>query len=158
MEIERKFLVINNGWKQHVTKSSEIIQFYLTRLDQSPTVRLRLIGDRGILTLKYPSISKKLLMRDEFEYDIPKMDVEAQLNRATGEVINKVRHEVTGPDGMIWEVDEFTSPVTGLILAEIELESPDQTFRAPSWLGEEVTRDPAYSNISLSFGALSKKI
>lgn len=153
MEIERKYLVANDGWKADILSSARIVQFYLTGLDQSPTVRLRLVDDHGILTLKYPSVSDTVLARDEFEYEIPKSDVEAQLHRATGAIIRKTRHNVKGPDGQLWEVDEFAAPVGGLILAEIELKSIAQSFARPDWLGKDVTQDPAYSNLSLSFSA-----
>ena len=151
MEIERKFLIANDGWRNQVQSSFPVLQFYLTGLDQSPTIRLRLAGDRGYLTLKYPSISKKILARAEFEYEIPAADVEAQIDQATGAIIRKTRHHVKGPDGRLWEVDEFDSPVEGLILAEIELKSIDEKFEKPSWIGGEVTSNPTYSNLSLSF-------
>ncbi|MCF8465762.1 MAG: CYTH domain-containing protein [Sneathiella sp.] len=151
MEIERKFLTANDSWKDQVQSSFHVLQFYLTGLDQSPTIRLRLAGGKGYLTLKYPSISKKILAREEFEYEIPAGDIEAQIDQATGAIIRKTRHQVKGPDGRLWEVDEFKSPLDGLIVAEIELSRKEEKFDKPSWLGEEVTNNPAYSNLSLSF-------
>ena len=151
MEIERKFLVADDSWKQHVQSSSEITQFYLTQKSRAPTVRLRLEDGRGILTLKYPSISDQELVRDEFEYSIPAADVMAQIQHATGAVIQKRRHRVPGPDGKIWEVDVFTSPTDTLVLAEIELTQQGEAFERPDWLGDEVTQDRRYSNFSLSF-------
>jgi len=151
MEIERKFLVEGDSWKAEVQSVSKIAQFYLTGLDQSPTVRLRLEDGKGILALKYPSISDQVLARDEFEYPVPAADIEAQRRRATGAVIEKKRHRVMGPDRKIWEVDVFSSPIDTLVLAEIELDDINEDFVRPDWLGEEVTQDPSYSNLSLSF-------
>ncbi len=151
MEIERKFLVTSDDWKKNILKSEKITQFYLTGLDQSPTVRLRIKGNKGFLTLKYPSQSTEILAREEFEYEIPVEDVRAQLDQAVSKVINKVRHEVPGPDGKLWEVDEFWDPAPGLVLAEIELDTEQEGFELPGWAGEEVTNDNSYSNLRLSF-------
>ncbi len=151
MEIERKFLIKNDSWKNHILNSEEIIQFYLTNLDQTPTVRLRIKGETGYLTVKYPSVSEAILARDEFEYSIPKADVLAQIKKAKSRIIRKTRHQVEGSDGHLWEIDEFQEPIKGLILAEIELSRIDEPFKIPDWAGEDVTMDGRYSNISLSF-------
>ena len=109
------------------------------------------IERKFLVTLKYPSVSNEILMRDEFEYEIPAADVRAQMAQASGSIIRKTRHHVKGPDDHLWEVDEFASPIDDLTLAEIELTAADEIFARPSWLGEEVTKNPAYSNLSLSF-------
>ena len=154
MEIERKFLVKNDQWKQAILNSEEILQFYLTALDQSPTVRLRTKGDKGYLTLKYPSRSRTVLVREEYEYEIPAEHVLSQQAEAKSRIIRKTRHHVQGPDGHIWEVDEFHSPVASLILAELELNQIDEAFIHPDWVGEDVTSDGQYSNIRISFDGL----
>lgn len=154
MEIERKFLVANDGWREHVISKSEISQFYLTGKDQFPTVRLRTIDDQGFLTIKYKSISDSILARAEYEYEIPFKDVEQQMPFALGTVIRKSRHKVQGPDQKIWEVDVFAEPIKNLILAEIELNDISDTFNPPDWLGKEVTQDHNYSNLSLSLKSL----
>jgi len=154
MEIERKFLVANSSWQKNVLNSEEIIQFYLTNLDQSPTLRLRTKGDKGYMTLKYPSQSTTILMREEYEYEIPIADISAQMSKATGNIIKKTRHNVKGPDGHVWEVDEFESPISDLTLAEIEYSDEKMEVDLPEWVGEEVTTDPSYSNLQLSFRPL----
>ena len=151
MEIERKFLVKNNTWKAKSLSSTEIAQFYLTGKDQFPSVRLRIAGDKGFLTLKYASVSENILARDEFEYTVPVKDVEAQMDHATGSIIRKTRYIVEGPDDRIWEVDVFRYPVNIPVIAEIELESLDAPFSLPDWVGKEVTSDHTYSNLAMSF-------
>ncbi|MBL4739756.1 MAG: CYTH domain-containing protein [Sneathiella sp.] len=151
MEIERKFLVKNSSWKKYILNSEEIVQFYLTGVNQSPSLRLRSKGAKGFITLKYPSQSEIILMREEYEYEIPVADVLAQMSEATGNIIKKTRHNVKAPDGNIWEIDEFKSPVSDLILAEIEYSDEEMKVALPDWAGEEVTTDPRYSNLQLSF-------
>ncbi|MCR9213380.1 MAG: CYTH domain-containing protein [Proteobacteria bacterium] len=153
MEIERKFLVAHDGWRNHVISKSEISQFYLTGKDQFPTVRLRTVEKQGFLTIKYKSISDSILARAEFEYAVPYEDVEQQMPLASGAVIRKTRFQVEGPDKKIWEVDIFVEPIRDLVLAEIELDSIDETFDPPDWLGKEVTQNHNYSNLALSFPA-----
>lgn len=151
MEIERKFLVSSDTWKMAILKSATIIQFYLTGLDQNPTIRLRIKGDTGVLTIKYPSRSDQILMREEFEYVVPIEDVLAQKDHAKGNILEKTRHDVRGPDDKIWEVDVFDSPKGPLIVAEIELQTENEELRIPGWAGREVTMDPRYSNLQLAF-------
>jgi len=154
MEIERKFLVKNDDWKSQIQTSENIIQFYLSDLTQTPTVRLRQLGDRGFLTLKYPSISADILIREEYEYEIPVQDVLAQRAAAKGRIITKTRYYIPTEEGHIWEVDVFDSPDKNLVLAEIELEAPDIKIICPGWIGQEVTKDKAYSNIRMAFSEL----
>lgn len=151
MEIERKFLIANSNWKNAIEKSYEITQFYLTGPDHSPTVRLRTKGATAFLTLKYPSTGHTVLVREEFEYEIPIEDLQAQAAKAKGSVIRKTRHLVRDEFKQIWEIDEFSSPNPQLVLAEIELQSADQTVQFPTWLGAEVTTDDRYSNINMAF-------
>lgn len=151
MEIERKFLVKNDTWKSHIQKSEKIIQFYLTEENQIPSLRLRLKNEIGLITLKYPSSSTEILIREEFEYEIPARDVLKQQKAAKGQIIRKTRHHVLGPDQHMWEVDIFESPNTGLILAELELETANEKFEIPDWIAEDVTADSQYSNIKMAF-------
>jgi adenylate cyclase len=151
MEIERKFLVAHDGWRNHVISKSEISQFYLTGKDQFPTVRLRTVDKQGFLTIKYKSISDSILARAEYEYEISFADVEQQMALASGSIIRKTRYRVKGPDQKIWEVDVFVEPIRDLVLAEIELDGIDETFDPPDWLGKEVTQNHNYSNLALSF-------
>jgi len=151
MEIEKKYLVKSEGWKQHILRSEKIVQFYLTEPGHHPTLRLRTKADKGFVTLKYPSQNKDILIREEYEYEVPLEDILMQKQHAKGNVVEKTRHYVMAPDKHIWEVDEFISPDPALILAEIELNDPDQVFELPDWVGKDVTSNPEYSNLSLAF-------
>ena len=144
-EIERKFLVKSDGWRGRGT--SELFrQGYIART-QDRTVRVRVAGERGILTIKYRG---KGIARNEFEYDIPLDEAQALLDGLDpGEIIEKLRHTFTC-EGSVWEVDEFLGANAGLVVAEIELESEDQPFVRPDWLGEEVSKVSRYLNVELS--------
>ena len=145
IEIERKFLVSGEAWREGVTQSGAIRQNYLMR---SPglSVRVRSKGDRAWLTVK---AGTDALARAEFEYEVRVADAEAMLALCTGPEIAKIRHLVPASNGLVWEVDEFTGDLAGLILAEIELPAADAAFDRPAWLGEEKTGDPAYLNANL---------
>jgi adenylate cyclase len=146
IEIERKYLVHGEpwrGWGEGVLYR----QGYLSRGAHS-TTRVRLAGAVGQLTLKGKTEG---ISRLEFEYEIPAADAEALLALCEGGLILKRRWRVPVGDH-IWEVDVFEGENAGLVVAEIELSSPDETFERPSWIGEEVSHDPRYSN-----GALSRR-
>ena len=143
VEIERKFLVIGDGWKSGTP--TRLSQGYLASSKDS-TVRIRLAGDLAWLTIKGPTVG---ISRAEFEYEIPAADAQQMLDLCEGPIIEKTRWHVTDKN-MIWEVDEFFGENAGLVVAEIELRSEDQTFTKPDWVGEEVTKDPRYSNSNLS--------
>jgi adenylate cyclase len=143
IEIERKFLVIGTAWRQGV--GVRFSQGYLNR-DQTRTVRVRLAGSQAFLTIKGLSVGAS---RAEFEYEIPAADAGQLLKLSDGPVIEKIRRVVDFA-GSIWEVDEFLGENAGLVVAEIELQSEDQKFSKPDWLGEEVTYDARYFNSSLA--------
>jgi CYTH domain-containing protein len=142
IEIERKFLVIGDAWR--TATGTEIGQGYLNR-DKSRTVRVRLAGTLAFLTVKGLSQGAT---RQEFEYPIPLGDALQLFELCDGTVIRKTRHVVMH-DGNRWEVDEFHADNQGLVVAEIELTTEDQTFAKPDWLGKEVTDDPKYFNSNL---------
>lgn len=142
-EIERKFLVTGTGWRQ--PDPVRLCQGYLNR-DKARTVRVRLAGKQGFLTIK--GISQRA-SRTEFEYEIPAADAGELLKLCDGPVIRKLRHIVVH-QGHKWEVDEFLGENAGLVIAELELEREDQPFERPSWLGREVTQDPRYYNSNLA--------
>ena len=142
-EIERKFLVVGTEWRQSAPTS--IIQGYLCRAKER-TVRVRIAGDRAFLTIKGLTVGAS---RPEFEYEIPRADAEEMLPLCDGPLVEKQRHVVLHK-GDQWEIDEFTGENAGLIVAELELASEDQSFERPSWLGEEVTHDPRYLNSHLA--------
>lgn len=148
-EIERKFLVRGEGWRQ--AAPLEIRQGYLNR-DKQRTVRIRISGGRGYLTVKGVAEG---LARPEFEYEIPLRDAEQMLSLCEGPLLEKRRHVLTHA-GMTWEVDEFLGENAGLIVAEIELDSEQQRFERPDWLHTEVTDDARYLNSNLSVQPYSR--
>src|SRR5688500_10113732 len=142
-EIERKFLIKGNDWPRE--KGKKYRQGYLS-LDKERTVRVRLAGDKGYLTIKGKNAGAS---RSEFEYEIPKEEAETLLDQlCLKPLIEKTRYKID-QDGLTWEIDEFSGENKGLILAEIELEREDQPFDKPAWLGQEVTDDPRYYNANL---------
>lgn len=147
IEIERKFLVKSEAFKDEAFKVTHIIQGFLNR-DPERTVRVRLKNDEGILTVKGLS-SDDGLKRFEWEKQISKIDAKALLEFCEKGVIDKLRHEIK-VDNHIFEVDEFFGDNQGLIIAEVELNSEDEAFSKPNWLGEEVTGDIRYYNSQLS--------
>jgi CYTH domain-containing protein len=149
IEIERKFLVTGNEWKQGV--ATHFSQGYLNR-DKTRTVRVRVAGDKAFLTIK--GISTRF-SREEFEYEIPDEDAVAMLNLCDGPVIQKIRYVIIH-NGFKWEVDEFLGANFGLVVAEIELDYVDQPFECPTWIGEEVTDDARYFNSNLATMPYSK--
>lgn len=145
IETERKFLVSDNSWKDSVTKTIDIAQGYLTR-DKDRTVRVRITGDAAYITIKGKRVGAS---SPEFEYEIPKDDAHALLKLCLPGVIEKTRHHVPH-EGHLWEVDIFHGENKGLVMAEIELKSEDETFALPVWAGAEVTADGRYTNAALS--------
>lgn len=145
-EIERKFLVRKDFWYA-IRKPAGVAvrQGYLVS-DPEKTVRVRIMGEQGYLTIKGPAVNS---VRDEFEYPIPKADAEALLEKFTNRRIDKVRYRIE-LSGHTWEVDEFFGANEGLVVGEIELDHPEQSFEKPDWIGEEVTDDHRYSNSSLA--------
>jgi CYTH domain-containing protein len=144
-EIERKFLVIGDGWRQNA-RATRYRQGYIVA-GGGRTVRIRTSGRAAFLTIKGPRTG---LSRDEFEYAIPVKDARAMLDTlCVGGLIEKVRHEVEA-GGLVWEIDEFEGDNAGLLLAEVELEREDQVVKLPAWVGREVTADRRYYNSYLT--------
>ena len=141
-EIERKFLVKEETWRQ--AKGTQYRQGYLNSAKER-IVRVRTIDDKGYLTIKGLTVGAS---RMEFEYEIPRQDAETLLDICEKPLIEKNRYKVAH-GGFVWEVDEFFGENQGLIVAEIELESEDQYFSKPDWVGKEVTGDPRYFNSNL---------
>lgn len=142
-EIERKFLVTGSEWRQ--ADAVRFSQGYLNR-DKERTVRVRVAGESATLTVKGINIGAK---RAEYEYEIPVSHALELLKICDGVILEKNRHIVVY-NGLIWEVDEFLGENKGLVVAEVELESDDQSFDRPEWVGQEVTADPRYFNSNLS--------
>lgn len=146
IEIERKFLVANDDWRPLVQKSLECRQGYVG-VKGKGSIRIRILGNRGFLTLKGPRIR---LSRAEFEYPIPLADAEELLaSFCSYDAIAKIRHQVFFGDKM-WEIDEFLQQNSGLVLAEVELESENQPLSLPGWVGREVSLDDRYFNANLA--------
>ncbi|MCB0383169.1 MAG: CYTH domain-containing protein [Psychroserpens sp.] len=147
IEIERKFLVVSNDFKIESFKKTRIIQGFLNT-DPERTVRVRLKGEQGFITVKGKS-TENGLKRFEWEKDISKTDAEALLNLCEEGVIDKTRYEVRQKH-LVFEIDEFYGDNEGLIIAELELEHEHEAFEIPQWLGKEVTGETKYYNSELS--------
>ncbi len=144
IEIEKKYLLKNNSWKE-LGVGVDYCQGYLST-EKNHTVRLRIIGNNGYLTIKGASIGA---VRQEFEYEIPVDDAKKMLNTLCQQpFIIKKRYRIH-VDETIWEVDEFFGENEGLFVAEFELEHEDQEHTIPKWIGEEVTGDQRYFNSNL---------
>ncbi len=147
IEIERKFLVTSNEYKVAAFKKTLIKQGFLNT-DPDRTVRIRIKGDRGFLTVKGKSNAAGTI-RTEWEKEIDLSEALGLFKLCEPGTIEKIRYEVKAGKHVI-EIDEFCNENSGLIVAEIELESENEKFIAPSWLGEEVTGDVRYYNSQLS--------
>jgi len=144
MEIEKKFLVKNNQYKNSAD-SALFKQGYLS-VEAERTVRVRSYNGKGYLTIKGKTQS---CSREEYEYNIPIQDAERMLdNLCIRPIIEKVRYFVTYEDYK-WVVDEFLGVNKGLVVAEIELDSEQQKFKKPDWIGNEITSDSRYFNSNL---------
>lgn len=151
VEIERKFKVTGD-FRPYVSRSYRICQGYLNSAPER-TVRVRIKGDRGYITVKGIS-SESGTSRYEWEKEIPVGEAADLLRICEQGIIDKTRHivEVDGPDGKnIFEIDEFHGDNEGLVIAEIELSHEDEDYVRPQWLGEEVTGDKRYYNSYLVF-------
>ena len=168
IEIERRFLVDGRDSKPwRSDRKSHIFQVYLrdvkiidnnivwdgqnlasldSEISNIASWRIRLIGEEAILTAKGNKIGSRA---EEFEWDLP---LEIYNNLAIDGLpsISKIRYYWTGNDGMLWEIDEFESPLSGIIIAEVELEDENQNIEIPDWVGLEVTHLRGWSNASLS--------
>ncbi|MBD0823211.1 CYTH domain-containing protein [Aestuariibaculum marinum] len=147
IEIERKFLVTSESFKAEAFKDTRIIQGFLNT-DKCRTVRVRLKGTQGFLTVKGPS-SQDGLERFEWEKEISKTEAEALLKLCEEGVIDKTRYEVKVGEH-VYEIDEFYGDNDGLVVAEVELQTKEEDFEKPEWLGAEVTGDIKYYNSQLS--------
>lgn len=152
IEIERKFLVVGEGWRAAAHAMVPMAQGYLNdqrSLDeghQRASVRVRMEGDRAFLNIKSRETGHT---RQEFEYPLPVDDARALLELCVGGLVEKRRHLVRH-GAHLWEVDEFSGDSAGLVVAEIELSSADEAFEPPPWLGAEATDCPRYYNLALA--------
>lgn len=147
VEIERKFLVKSNLYKEEAISKERISQGYLNSHPER-TVRVRIKGDKGFLTIKGKSNATGL-SRFEWEKEIPVKEAEVLIKLCEPGLIEKQRYRVRSGN-YIFEIDQFEGENQGLVIAEIELESEDSEYFSPGWLGEEVTGDIRYYNSYLS--------
>lgn len=145
-EIERKFLV-KGDYKSHSFKNFRIKQGYLA-LSGISVVRVRIKGDKAYITVKSGHVDGKI-KRHEWEYEIPIPDAEEMLLLCEDAVVDKTRYLIN-VGNHVFEVDEFYGDNEGLLIAEVELESEDEPFEKPDWLGDEVTGNVHYYNSFLS--------
>lgn len=152
LEIERKFLVTGNAWRDTAHQVVPMAQGYIN--DQAAmdsgamkaSVRVRIAGEEAFLNLKSRQLGHT---REEFDYPIPVDDARALLALCVGGLVDKRRHYVKH-EGHLWEVDEFLGDNAGLVVAEIELSSAGETFARPDWIGAEVTDASRYYNLALA--------
>ena len=147
IEIERKFLVDSDAFKNEASTSYPIKQGFLNS-DKERTVRVRLKAKKGYITVKGES-SEDGLSRFEWEKEISKPEAQSLLNLCETGIIDKIRYEVISGEHVI-EIDEFYGDNEGLVIAEIELSNENETFNSPTWLGKEVTGDIKYYNSQIS--------
>lgn len=146
VEIERKFLVTSNTYKDEAIKKTKIVQGFLNS-DIERTVRVRVKEEKGFLTVKGKS-SKKGLVRYEWESEISVSEANMLLKLCEKGMVEKIRYEVKLGEHL-FEIDEFCGDNKGLVIAEIELDDVDEEFIRPSWLGKEVTGQAKYYNSQL---------
>lgn len=145
VEIERKFLLKNDSWRQHIEHSARIRQGYLGTIAKA-SVRIRVEGDKANINIKSAELAMR---RMEYEYDIPLDEANEMLDKlCESPQIDKLRH-IVKQGRHVWEIDEFFGDNAGLIVAEVELSAEDEVFDMPSWAGAEVTHEPRYYNVNL---------
>ena len=148
MEIERKYLVTSDSYKQMSVARYHICQGYISR-EKTGTVRIRITDDKAYLTIKGKPAAGHFA-RYEWEKEIDVQEAKELIQLCQGTIINKTRWIVpAAEDGLKWEIDEFHGKHAGLTLAEIELTSEEQEVEKPDFVGEDVTSDPRYYNANM---------
>ena len=145
LEIERKFLVNRTLWEKLLKPAGDFFRQGYLLADPQKTVRVRLANNEAFLTIKGKTQGAT---RPEYEYQIPQTDARELLDSFAEAELSKTRYKIMHA-GKLWEIDEFTGENEGLILAEIELTSEDETFALPDWVTEEVTGQRKYYNSQL---------
>ena len=142
VEIERKFLVADDSWREAAPAGVQYRQGYLST-NPGGSVRVRVSGDRAWLNIKSATVG---LTRREYEYEIPAADAHAILEELCVKPLIEKTRFVVEHDGRTWEIDVFEGDNEGLVVAEVELESEDEAVTLPAWAGEEVSHDVRYYN------------
>ncbi|MEO6799543.1 MAG: CYTH domain-containing protein [Rhodanobacter sp.] len=151
IEIERKFLMADDSWRERIERSEPMAQGYLVGAQAlreghaRASVRARLAGEQAWLNIKAATPG---IARAEFDYPVPVADARAMLASLCDGVLEKVRHHVR-VEGVLFEIDEFNGDNDGLMVAEVELPAVDAPFPRPSWLGREVSALTRYYNVNL---------
>lgn len=145
-EIERKFLVNHALWHQTVKPVGQLFRQGYLSLDPHKTIRVRITPEKAFLTIKGLTTGATRL---EYEYEIPREDAQALLDNFSSAELSKIRYTLDF-DHKTWEVDEFLGENSGLIVAEIELNSEEETFTLPPWIADEVTDQEKYYNANLT--------
>ncbi len=152
IEIERKFLVVDEGWRSLAGSGIPMRQGYLSR-NRKNSIRVRISGERAHLNIKSATPG---CVRSEYEYPLPRVEAEELLRNLTlGAIVEKTRYLVDW-QGFIFEIDEFAGANRGLVVAELELKSLAQDFPRPPWLGREVSDCLRYYNSELAFRPFSE--
>lgn len=152
VEIERKFLVANDRWREHVASTLSLKDGLVVR-DADKKVRVRSYGDRATLTIKG---RREGISRPEFEYEIPRADADALFLLCGEYVLEKTRHIVPW-HGHTWEIDVYRGMLEGVTIAEVELASEAAVFVRPDWIGAEVSGDPRYKKINMLTERLARR-
>lgn len=152
IEIEHKFLLRNNDWRQNITRSAQYQQGYLSS-KASSSIRVRISDEKAWLNIKSATIGTH---RHEYEYEIPLQDANEIINTLCSKPIIKKTRYIVINDTNTWEIDEFHEENEGLIIAEIELKEIGESFIKPHWLGDEVTQDSRYYNNNLAIRPYSE--
>ena len=142
VEIERKFLVVDDSWREAAPAGVRYRQGYLST-DPGSAVRVRVSGDRAWLSIKSATVG---VTRREYEYEIPATDAHAILEELCVKPLIEKTRFVVEHDGRVWEIDVFGGDNAGLVVAEVELESEDAEVALPAWAGEDVSDDARYYN------------
>lgn len=150
-EIERKFLVRGEAWRDQADQGVRYRQGYLTSLapggEAKVSIRVRMQGNAAYLNIKSATLG---IRRQEFEYPIPAADAKGMLEKlCVGAVVEKTRYHVHFQEH-VWEIDVFHGDNAGLIVAELELSDEHEVFARPGWLGDEVSEDTRYYNVCLA--------
>ncbi len=151
-EIERKYLINHEKWQKVEKPSGQVYRQGYLLTDPSKTIRVRLTETSGFLTIKGPSTGAT---RTEYEYEIPISDAGELLDNFSVSELSKIRYKITF-ENKVWEVDEFLGNNSGLIVAEIELKSEDESFKCPDWIDKEVTGEEKYYNSNLTVNPYKK--
>lgn len=153
IEIERKFLVLSDDFIAEAFSKKRIVQGYISS-HPDRTVRVRIKGDKGFITIKGKG-NLSGTTRLEWEREIGLLEAETLLTLCESEMIEKIRHEIK-VGNHVFEVDVFLGENEGLLMAEIELEDENESFEKPLWLGKEVTNDERFYNAYLSKNPFTK--